>query len=558
MSSWLLLLLPLLGPSQASAPPAIEVLLIHGGRIHLGNAAGGEVEALLVEGGRIVAAGPEELLRQRLPAAGFDSLDLDGAVAVPGLQDAHGHLGRLGAALEQLDLGQAESFEALVAAVAEVAAGTPKGSWILGRGWDEASWGDSRLPHHAALSKAVPDHPVLLERAGGHALLANRRALAQAKLDGLLSVPPRVFGGRLLLDGEQRATGILLDNAMDLVRSLVPVPEAATRERRILAAQESLLSRGITCVHDMGVAPAAVELYEDLRRRGLLKLRIAAYLEGNAGLPAAVLAAHPRAADPLDLLSVPGVFFRLDGDLATRGAALLADYADAPGVRGHLLLTEERLTLLVHEAWQAGLQPALGAVGDRANRLALDVFLRMQQVDAGFAGVRPRIEHAQVVSPRDFPRFPEQGIVASLQPLGTSSRDGWIAARLGANRARGASAWRSLAPGWLPLAFGSGFPDKRADPWLGLHAARAWRGAEGLAADDSLGAEDLDGRGALAGFTRGAAFAVHQEDRRGQLLPGYWADLTVLDADPVLGSPEELVEARVLLTVINGRVVFRR
>jgi len=534
------------------------VLFIHSGRIHLGNQAGGVVQALLVEDGRVVATGPDELLRQRLPEGEYDQIDLKGAVAVPGLQDAHAHLERLGAALEQLDLSRAASYEELVQLVAGAAEGVPKGTWIFGRGWDEQLWEGAQLPTHGALSLALPDNPVLLERAGGHAVLVNQRALALAGLDGVLEQVPKIEGGRVLVDDQLQASGVLLDNAIELVRDELPQPDRQTRERRLLAAQDYVLARGITCVQDMGVTPETVEIYESLLERGLLKLRIVAYLAGNAGLSKSVLEDFPRRPGLEQELSVPGVYFRLDGDLATRGAALLADYSDAPGERGYMLLSEERLTLLVHEAWQAGLQPAIGAVGDRANRVALDVFERMLQVDDSFGALRPRIEHAQVISPRDIPRFPEHGIVPSMQPANSLSNDVWLGERLGQNRARGAFAWRSLAPGWMQLAFGSGFPDEDADPLRGVFAARTRRGPDTLSGDDLVGAEHLDGAGALAGFTRGAAWAVHQEKQRGQLLPGFWADLTVYDTDPIEALPEQLGGAHVLLSVINGRVAFRR
>ena len=568
-----LLLAPQEGPVRPAAalvePPELpqkEVLLIHGGRIHLGNQAGGVVEALLVEDGRIVATGTESVLRRRLPQGDFGQIDLKGAVAVPGLQDAHTHLEELGGRLQGLDLSACESFEELVARVAEVAESTPKGRWILGGGWDENDWSDAsldgreggagELPRHGLLSRAVPDHPVLLERIGGHAVLVNRAALVLAELEGELT--PRVQGGRVQLDEAQHATGVLLDEAIELVRRHVPVPEREAREARILAAQEHLLALGVTCVQEMGVTPETIDLYQELLASGRLRVRVVAYLAGNAGLSKEVLGTYPRRLGARDQLSVPGVFFRLDGDLDTRGAALLSDYSDAPGERGYLRLTEEKLALLVHEAWQAGLQPAIAAVGDRANRVAIDAYARMLDVDESFAELRPRIEHAEVLSTADFPRFPEHGIVPSMQPAQSIKRDAWLAERLGPHRSRGAFAWRSLAPGLLNLAFGSGAPQGPSNPLLGIHAARTRRGGELLASDDLVGADRLDGRGALTGFTRGAAYAVHQEDRRGQLLPGYWADLSVFDVDPVEGEAEKLGETRVLLTLINGRVAYRR
>ncbi len=539
-------------PSSEPTVPTPNVLYIHGGQILLGD--GGRVEALLVENGRVVAAGREDTLADRLPEEGLVRLNLDGATAVPGLQDAHGHVELYGSTLEQVDLRGLESYEEVIAAVAERAATTEAGRWIEGFGWDQNLWDGAELPTQELLTEAVPDHPVFLTRIGSHTALVNGAALEEAHLGGVLDPPPRVQGGRFPLDEEGRATGLLVDNAMELVRDHLPEVDQETRERRILAAQEKLLAFGLTCVHDMGVSPEGIAVYEDLLERGLLKIRVVVYLEGNDGLSAEILESLPRGDDRL---AITGVKFFADGALGSRGAALLDDYADAPGERGHLLLSEETLTALVHQAWQAGLQPAVHAIGDEANRLALDVYERMTQVDQSFSQLRPRIEHAQVVSARDIPRFPQLDVIPSMQPVHVTSDQAWIEERLGERRSLTAYAWRSLAPGVMELAFGSDFPIESPDPLCGIHAARTRRKGLDLATDGVLEGGALDGYTALVGFTSGPAHAVHQEDRRGRLSPGYWADLTVLDRDPTECDPAQLLEARVLLTVIDGEVVYR-
>lgn len=545
-------------PLESEAPPSEpivqspSVLYIHGGQILLGD--GGRVEALLVENGRVVAAGREDTLADRLPEEGLVRLNLDGATAVPGLQDAHGHVELYGSTLEQVDLRGLESYEEVIAAVAERAATTEAGQWIEGFGWDQNLWADGKLPTHELLSEAVPTHPVFLTRIGGHTALVNEKALEEAHLGGVLDPPPRLQGGRFPLDEEGRATGLLVDNAMDLVRDYLPEVDRESRERRILAAQEKLLAYGLTCVHDMGVNPEGIALYEDLKERGLLKIRVVVYLEGNDGFSAELLESLPRGDDHL---AITGVKFFADGALGSRGAALLDDYADAPGERGHLLLSEETLTALVHQAWQAGLQPAVHAIGDEANRLALDVYERMIQVDGSFSQLRPRIEHAQVVSARDIPRFPQLDVIPSMQPVHVASDQAWIEERLGQRRSLTAYAWRSLAPGVMELAFGSDFPIESPDPLRGIHAARTRRKGHDLATEGFLEGSPLDGYTALVGFTSGPAHAVHQEDRRGRLSPGYWADLTVFDIDPTECDPARLLEARVLLTVIDGQVVYQ-
>ncbi|MFT7670150.1 MAG: putative amidohydrolase YtcJ [Planctomycetota bacterium] len=548
-----------IGNVLAPPEPSVETLFIYGGLIYLGNIDQGAVEALLVEDGRVIAAGTEKRLRVRLPEVGVNMVDLKGAIAVPGIQDSHAHVERIGESLEELDLRGIASYAELIEKVKAAAEGLDKGEWIVGNGWDQRLWDGGELPDHADLSEATPDNPVLLWRIDGHTSLANYKALMLAGLHEEIGSLRRIQGGRILVDEESHATGVLIDQASKLVSTLfVPLTDEE-REAHILASQEQLLARGITCVHDMGASASTIDLYESLRERGLLKVRIVAYLDGNVGLSSEALERFPLRSDSLDQLSVPGVVFRVDGDLGTHSAALLADYSDAPGEQGHLLLTEERLTLLVHEAWQAGLQPAIQAVGDRANRIALDTFERMSQVDENFALLRPRVEHAQVISSRDIPRFPQLRVTPSMQPPQILMDPTWNEARLGSNRSRGTYAWRSLAPGLLQLAFGSNLPFDDAGPLGGIYAARIRRNHETIyATDNTIGTERLDGFGALAGYTRGPAHAVHQEGRRGQLIPGYWADLTVFDTDPVEGDTETLLDARVLLTVVNGRIVYQR
>ena len=550
------------GSGQEAAPepsaPAPARLLVHGGQIYLGNEGGGVVEALLIEGGRVVAAGPLARLGVDPEEPGLSRLDLAGAVAVPGLQDAHGAVEALGAQLERLDLSGVGDLEELAERVAREAERTPEGEWILGVGWDAGSLLDGEAPTEAALSAAAPDHPVHLLSADGGALLVNRRALVRAGLHEPEVLAERLPGGRVVRDAEGLATGLFLGEAVGALDAALPAVERADRERRVLAAQDQLLALGLTCVHDFGVDPELVSIYEDLRERGALRLRVVAYLDATEGLEDEVLERFPLAPDPGDLLSVPGVSLRLDHPVAARGAALLRPYADRPEESGRPTLTPEALTLRVHRAWRAGLQPAMSAHGDLATGLALDVVERMQEVDAGFADLRPRVEFARIVSTRDMPRFPSLGVQPSLQPAAALGQLELLQRRLGDHRAEWACTWRDLAPTWAPTAFGSDFPVGDPDPRQVLAAARTRIGLGLPSAEEAPDDESLDGLEALACLTRGPARAAHQEDRRGQLMPGFMADLTVLDLDPVEATPEDLREARVLMTLVNGEVVHQR
>lgn len=560
-------------PDQLATSPSTEAsvldpnanlpqrLVIHGGRIYLGNESGGVVEAMLIEDGRVVSSGPLAGLGVDLEEEGLGVIDLRGALAIPGLQDAHGSMEPLGATEEQVDLRGANTFAEVVERVAEAAKNVEVGTWIEGWGWDEAEWETPELPSHGALSEAVPSHPVILHRIDRDAVLVNRQVLEAAGLDEGADVHQRIPGGVLVLDEENRSSGLFLGNAQKLVTLHRPTPSLEQVEARLLRAQDRMLELGVTCVHDMHASPLAIQAYLGLRERGLLKIRIVAYLNGNDGFNNEVFAKMPYPEDRLDLLRVSGVSFRLDSSLAARGAALLEDYTDRPGERGRLFLTESELTNLVHQAWQAGLQPAVGAVGDLANRAALNAFDGMLQVDEDFAKLRPRIEHVELISPRDFDRFPGIGVTPSMQPIRRGSTPEVLLERLGEYRIEGARTWRSQAPGWMQVAYGSQFPVNDPNPLLGLQAAREHHSPEPFSAADGempTDLEDTTAIDALAGYTRGPSYAAHQEADRGQLLPGYWADMTVLDTDPVEGPSADLRQAKVLLTLINGRIAYQQ
>ena len=530
--------------------PAAEGTLFSGGTIYLGHPEWRATDALFVRKGRVVAVGAEA--RALASQAGAQRIDLRGGFAVPGLEDAHGHLEGLGKALETVDLRGCASYDELIERVAAQADRQAPGTWIEGRGWDQNLWPDKAFPHHARLSSRVGEHPVLLRRVDGHAALANRAALTAAGLDGARDVP----GGEVLLDGDGKPTGVLIDAAMGLVGAVVPDPDPATRERRLLAAQDACLAAGLTAVHDMGVDRWTVETLERLVAEGTWRLRVGLYLSAGAGTTREDLEGFPRAPDVGDVLWVPGVKLYVDGALGSRGAALLEDYSDRPGSRGLLLMQPEDLARQIGLCAELGLQPAVHAIGDRGNRIVLDAF-EVGLEAGGFGGLRPRVEHAQVVAPEDWARFDALDVVASMQPTHCTSDMGWAVERLGEERALGAYAWRRLQVDPARIAGGSDFPVESVDPLLGLYAARTRQDAEGRPAGGFFGDQVLSPEEALALFTLGAAAAVGQEDRRGRLDPGFRADLTVLDVDPLRGEARALLDAGVLYTVINGRVVQR-
>jgi len=520
------------------------------------------VGSLLVDPAGLVQGAGFELdpaARADLERVGFRLVDLRGGTAIPGLQDAHGHVSGLGAALEEVDLVGSTSYAEVIERIAARAAREPAGTWITGRGWDQTRWPENAFPDHGALSRAVPDHPVLVRRVDGHAALANARALELAALLGAEPVP-EIEGGRVLVDESGRVTGVLIDTAMGLVARHVPEGGREQLRRRILLAQDALLAQGLVCVHDMGIDPEEAELYAQLDARGELKLRLISYLYGNGGIAPEVARRFPRAEDldPASKLRILGAKLMMDGALGSRGAALLAPYADAPREVGLLRMSAEDFARRVDAVVAAGLQPATHAIGDRANRIVLDVYAERLAADPSFAALRPRVEHAQIVSAADWSRFDDLGIVASMQPTHATSDMRWAEARVGPDRVRGAYAWRRLTADPRRLAFGSDFPVEHPSPLAGLYAARTRTDEDGSPSGGWLPDQRLDAREAVAAFTQGAAWAAREETSRGKLVEGFACDMTVLSVDPIRCSPAELLSAEVLFTVVDGEVVYAR
>ncbi|MBL9079938.1 MAG: amidohydrolase [Planctomycetes bacterium] len=523
---------------QAPPPAASGNLLLVGARIHTGT----NVDwpgALAVQYGRVVAG------EQLDPAVDAQRIELpDSAFVLPGLQDAHGHLLGLGAALAEVDLVGTASFAEVVARAAAKAATLPKGQWVLGRGWDQNDWPDTAMPTHAALSAAVPDHPVWLVRIDGHAGLVNRRALDDAGITRDSAAPT---GGEILRSAAGEPTGVLVDAAMALVAP--PPPTDAQVRERLLAAHDACLAHGLTCVHDAGVSAAVLEQMVALHRQGRWQLRTYVMLDPDER---ALIQRGPWQT-PDGRIVVRAVKAYADGALGSRGAVLLEPYSDRPGWKGLLLRTTAGVRELGQLCAEHGMQLCVHAIGDGANRAVLDGYSTIA-VDGGLAERRFRIEHAQIVAADDFARFRELGVLPSMQPVHLTSDMPWAPQRLGPDRVLRAYAWTRFHALGVVVPFGSDFPVESVDPRRGLYAAvttRAPAGGPPLRPDQRLSREQ-----ALRGFTLHAAHAMFAERQLGTIELGKIADLTVFDRDLRTCSDDELLQARVLLTVVAGQVVY--
>jgi predicted amidohydrolase YtcJ len=548
--------LPVPGPdalttAPATAPSAPADLILHGGTIltMLEPEPTPVPTALACRDGRIVHVGSDaEVLGLR--GERTEVVDLRGAVAVPGLVDSHAHLYGVGKALAEIDLRGTTSIADCAARVAEAAAAQPEG-WLLGRGWDQNDWLLAEWPTRGALDAVAPGRPVLLRRIDGHAAWASSEALALA---GITAATPDPAGGAIVRGAGGEPSGVLVDNAVDLVLAVVPAPDPAEIRRRILLAQDHCLRHGITGVHEMGSTWAKVQAYRDLYQAGDLALRMHVFLEDDPATLDRGLAAGPFvAADRM--LQVRGVKLYADGALGSRGAWLLHDYADAPGQRGLEVTPVDHLREVSARAAAAGFQVATHAIGDAANRRVLDLYAEVPA--SARAGQRWRIEHAQVLDPADMPRFAELGVIAAMQPVHCTSDMDWADERLGEDRLVGAYAWRSLLDAGAVLCLGTDAPVERVDPLATLFAARTRTHPDGTPVGGWMPHERLDGRTALRMATLGSAYAAFLEHEAGVLAPGRLADITVLPVDPTTAPPAALLEASALLTVVHGQVRWR-
>lgn len=541
-------------------------LIVTNATIHTADPEVPLAEALAVSGGVIVAIGSRgEIEPYRGPETTV--IDLEGRAVIPGLIDAHAHLLNLGKLLGTVDLVGTTGVEEIAARVREAAGERPAGEWILGRGWDQNDWAVKEFPTTAALDSAAPNHPVWLTRVDGHAGWANQRALEAA---GVTAATPDPEGGRIVRDEAGNPTGILIDNAEELVDAAIPAPSADELAARLAAAQERMVSVGLTGVHDMGTEREALDLYRAWAAEGRLLPRMVVYVDGDDR--ELLESAGDSRIKIGKSVWVRGVKLYADGALGSRGAALLEPYSDDPGNVGLLVTPSDTLRALIERAMGLGLQPAIHAIGDRGNRVALDAIAAAEESVAASlgqgvagestsehtdgSGIAPRIEHAQVVALEDIPRFAELGVIASMQPTHATSDMYWAEDRLGPERIQGAYAWRKMRNAGVALACGSDFPVENVNPFYGLYAAVTRQDREGWPEGGWRAEEKLTRQEALTCFTRWAADAAGMGGELGTLSVGRLADFLVLDRDIMEVPADEIWRTRVLRTVISGETVY--
>jgi predicted amidohydrolase YtcJ len=540
-----LLALGALASCQTSQRESVD-LLVTNASVYTVDSTFAKAEAFAVKDGKFVAVGTSADLKSQYTAA--KEVDAKGQFVYPGFYDAHCHFYRYSLGLSSADLVGTTSWEDVQQKLQAHRQKFPQAAWLLGRGWDQNDWPTKQFPTKDALDRLFPDVPVMIIRVDGHAALVNQKAL---DLAGVTAATP-ISGGTIARDAQGRLTGLLVDNATRLVSSKIPEPTPAEAGQLLLQGQENCLAVGLTSVADAGLDRADIEQMAALQQQGKLHLRLYAMLNPTAANKDYYLKKGPILTDQL---AVSSFKVYADGALGSRGACLVEPYADKPTETGFLLSTEKEYRALAKELAASKFQMNTHAIGDSANRIILNIYGEALQ---GQKDRRWRIEHAQVVTPADMPKFGQYGIVPSVQPTHATSDMYWASERLGAERAKTAYAYAELLKQYGQLALGSDFPVEDINPLYGFHSAVARQDAKNFPKGGYQMENAISRPDALRGMTTWAAHAGFEEKRKGQIKPGMLADFVVMGTDLLAAPNEQLRTAKVQQTWIGGKQVFER
>jgi hypothetical protein len=557
------------GSAFAQSGRAADAIYYHGDiltGVDLESTHPQRASAIAVAHGEILAAGEDAAIQAKYKGTKTQMVDLGGAFVMPGFNDAHTHLGdggRIRLSVNLLGVKSLAEMQQRIRAAAEKAA---PGQWLSGGGWDHTLWTGGKLPDKADIDTVAGGHPAIFVRVDGHIAVADSAALQMGSVTGHTPDPP---GGKIDHDAQGQATGILRETAQGLVH--VPPPSPELRRKGLELAIEDAISHGVTSVQDLSDWDDFL-VFEQMEKEGRLPLRIAEWLRfaDPLGVEKEQAAHHPATDRMLHTTMLKGF---MDGSLGSRTAAMNAPYADDPGNSGIPRYTQEQLNAMAVERAKAGFQLGFHAIGDRAVDMALTAFAQAEaavpsgpippQVVTPIAGrsfemhgrdLRFRIEHSQVVSPGDFVRYKQLGVIASMQPNHLLTDMAWAGQRLGLEREKYAYAWKSFLDAGVPLAFGTDYPVEPIAPFRGVYAGVMRMNEAGTATFHPE--QKLTIGQTLYAYTQGSAYAEFAETWKGKLAPGYVADFVVLDRDLTKVVPKEILGTRVLRTVVGGKTVY--
>ncbi|AZN33593.1 amidohydrolase [Pseudoalteromonas sp. Xi13] len=503
---------------------------------------------LVIKNGKVVKTG-DDTLKNIFPDAKL--IDAKGNTLLPGLIDAHGHVIGLGDNLSQLDVRGAKSVAEITTKLEQFAKN--KQGWILGRGWNQELWSDTRFPTAKDLDKVVNDRPVVLSRVDSHAIWVNSKALELAGITAATQAPD---GGEIIKDEFGNPTGIFVDKAESLITQHMSAPSKQAISDSLDAAGAHLLSLGITSTHDAGIDKTTWEVYKERSEQGNLPLRIVAMLSAASPDLKHMLKAG-RYQDAASFMSIRSVKVYADGALGSRGAALIDDYADRKNHHGLMLETQAKLEELFTLSFKNGFSANTHAIGDKANKVVLDAYQNVFKQTGGML-LRNRIEHAQIVTPDDIPRFKALKIIPSMQPVHATSDMHMAQQRLTDNQLQGAYAWQTFLKQGSVIAAGSDYPVELANPFDGLYSAITRMDHNMLPENGWRASEVLSREQALRAFTLGGAYAAHQEFKIGSLENGKWADFILIDKDYFKAPVDEIYKTQVLQTWVAGELRYEK
>ena len=516
-------------------------LLVHNAQVYTVNDNFDKVSAFAVKNGKFVAVGGEELLEKYKPA---NTVDAQGLSIYPGFIDAHSHLLELGLNQFKADLKNSLGMNHVVQKLKEHQQ-IHNHNFIMGIGWDQNQWKDNSYPDNKALNIAFPKTPVVLKRVDGHAYLVNNKAIEMA----MINENTKIEGGQIIRE-KGKLTGLFIDNAMDLINGIIPEFSREQKVNAYQAAQELCFVNGLTTVTEAGLSKENIYLLDSLQKSDLLKIRVYAMIENDRKsidhfMDSGILKTAQ--------LNVRSVKIYADGALGSRGAALKSDYSDQKGHRGSLLLSKDSLKQIASLLAKNSFQLNTHAIGDAANQMVLEAY---NEVLDSIEDPRWRIEHAQVMSPEDFQMFNDK-IIPSVQPLHATSDMNWAVKRIGIQRLKGAYAYKDLLDWSGLLALGTDFPVEEINPFQTFYAAvsrkppGAWSSQAPFQEKNALSRYE-----ALLGITKWAAYASFEENEKGSIEVGKYADFVILDQDIMRVAIDRVIDTKIVATILNGKIVF--
>lgn len=528
-------------------------LVLRGGKVVTLNPERPVAEAIAVTGERITAIGATDELEEYIGPE-TRVIDLEGALAIPGLIDSHAHFIDIGSSRMKLDLFGTKSVEEVGALVLQDVEKASEEAWIQGHGWDQNDWDVKEFPTQVALDEYSPDHPVFLTRVDLHAGWANTKAM---ELAGVTPETEDPDGGEIVRDDDGQPTGIFIDNAMGLIADKIPPPSDEERWEAFRKAQRACLENGITSFHDAGVDETTIELYRQADEQDELKVRIYAMIWGSDAKLLEQYFSHKPLISPR--LTIRSVKLLVDGALGSRGAAMLEDYSDRQEWTGLMILSEDDIYRISDRALTAGYQVAAHAIGDRANRDTLNAFERAFSKHGEVSDPRFRIEHAQILDQADIRRFAQLGVVAAMQGVHATSDMPWVAERVGEERtAEGAYVWAKLLGSGVRIANGTDAPVESLSALDCIYASITRQDKNGEPENGWYPEHRMSRQQALRSYTLDAAHAAFEENEKGSIEPGKLADITVVSKDIMTVQPRDILDTEVLYTIIGGEVVFQK